>query len=142
MDAGTYDFDVNVAGAGPPTAPLTLAGQDLADDKFTVTAIGTLADDDFDLTAVILDDSSEGLAVVSIPCYSATAAVGNVKVWNLTNPDEPGVLLEDYAYGENAVVELPFGAYMGFDVQPADGTPELVFSLPKSPSMMLSISML
>ena len=116
---------------------MTLAGQELEDgDKLTVTAIGTLAaDDDFELTAIALDDSTEGLqsGLFRLRVIHAATAVGNVKIWNLTDPDaEPSVLLEDYAYGsENAVVELPFGEYtVGFDVQPADGTPELVFDLP------------
>lgn len=138
VPAGTYDFDVNVFGAGAEGAPISLPGANLpAGVKVTATAIGTLdAGDDKALEPIVLidDDSDIEEGSFKIRVIHAAPGVPNVKIWEVSG--EPAALIEDYAYGAfNVVTQLPGGTYnLGFDVAPADGVPELVFNTGEIPA--------
>ena len=138
VPAGTYDFDVNVFGAGPDGAPISIPGAELpAGAKVTATAIGTLdANDDKDLQAIVLvdDDSDIEDGNFKLRVIHAAPAVPAVKIWEVSGA--PASIIENYDYGAyDVVTQLPAGTYnLGFDLAPADGSPELVFNTGEIPA--------
>ena len=99
--------------------------------KVTAAAIGTLdASDDADLMPIVLvdDDSARDPGNVMIRVIHAAPNVPAVKIWEVSG--EPTTIVENYAYGQyDFVFQVPAGEYnLGFDIEPADGNPELIFN--------------
>jgi hypothetical protein len=131
---GTYDFLVTVAGGNPATPALTIPGVMLEGSTFyTVVAYNDFPG----IQTLALVDDYEELAADSIRVRAIHAAVGvgQVDIWEVSDPMDPLPLYVDFDLGEvGEYLDLPVGAYtLGIDTN-NDGDPELTFSIPALPA--------
>ena len=138
VPAGNYSFQVSLAGDTAADAVLTVPSLDLAAGmKYTAAAIGDLNETDGAPapTVIALSDDDSGIAAdaIRIQVVHAAPAVGQVDVWNVTDPSAPAALLMDVDFGVSAVLpDLPAAAYdIGLDVDD-DAMPDVVFSVDAS----------
>ncbi len=134
LPAGSYDVDIVPAGGEIGDSVLTV--QDLAleaDTMYSAAAIGTVAGDPA-LAALPIVDSAADLdaANIRVRAIHAAAAVGQVDIWNITDPAAPAALYEDVDFGvAGDALDVPAGAYtIGLDVDD-DATPDVIFELPE-----------
>jgi hypothetical protein len=122
VPAGDYTFEVSVSGSGPEDAVLAPMLTLDADTKYTAVAIGDLEETDGapGLQALPLVDDDEGIdaANVRITVVHAAPAVGQVDIWEISDPENPVALLEDVDFGASATLpDIPAGALeIGVDV--------------------------
>jgi hypothetical protein len=135
VPAGDYTFEVSVSGSGPEDAVLAPMLTLDADTKYTAVAIGDLEETDGapGLQALPLVDDDEGIdaANVRITVVHAAPAVGQVDIWEISDPENPVALLEDVDFGASATLpDIPAGALeIGVDVDD-DEVPDVTFSIP------------
>ncbi|MFW6050754.1 MAG: DUF4397 domain-containing protein [Myxococcota bacterium] len=134
VPAADYDVDVAPAGEGPGASVLAVDDLSLAADiHHTAVAFDELAS----IQALALVDELDGVAAgdIRVRAVHTASAVGEVDIWNVTDPGSPAVLYEDVAFGDvGDYLDLPAAAYsIGFDVDD-DAEPDLVFDLPDLPA--------
>ena len=132
---GDYAFDVFAAGADPTGTPafsvpsLNYA----ADASYTAVAYESGAS----FAALRLDEPSIEPAAGNIRVRAIHIAngVGQVDIWNITNPAAPSPLIVDFNFGTaTEFLEIPAQAYtLGLDVD-NDASPDLTFSIPALPA--------
>lgn len=134
VPAGTYDFDVAASGGTADDAVLSI--DDLAlDSGASYTAV---AFDELDsIQALALVDDYEGLEEgdIRVRAVHVATGVGEVDIWNITDPGAPAPLYEDVDFGAAGdSIDVPAGAYsVGIDVDD-DAVPDLAFDLPEIPA--------
>ena len=98
-----------------------------ADAFYTAAAVGNLNDSNVEVLA--LGDNYDGIGDnVRIQVVHAASSVGQVDIWNVTDPANPAPLLENVDYKAFADLDLPVGDYViGLDVDD-DATPDLTFN--------------
>ena len=132
---GDYAFDVFAAGADPTGTP-----------AFSIPSLNYAADASY--TAVAYE-SGAGFAALRLDEPAIAPAAGNIRVraihiangvgqvdiWNITNPAAPAPLIVDFNFGTATdFLEIPAQAYtLGLDVN-NDATPDLTFSIPPLPA--------
>ncbi|MFH1143519.1 MAG: DUF4397 domain-containing protein [Candidatus Eisenbacteria bacterium] len=131
---GTYEIDVAANGQTANDAVLSVPGLSLEKDLYyTAVAYNTLSG----IAALALVDNYTGLAAgnIRVRAIHTAAGVGQVDIWNVTNPGSPGVLYADVDFSEvGAYLDLPAAAYtLGFDVN-NDAVPDLNFAIPALPA--------
>lgn len=135
---GIYDIDIAAAGGTYEDAVLSVNDLSLAGNTYyTAVAYNILSN----IAALALVDNYAGLASgnLRVRAIHTAAGVGEVDIWNVTNPASPAPLYVDFAFGEvGAYLDLPAGAYsLGFDVN-NDAVPDLVFALPALPAGVIA----
>jgi hypothetical protein len=130
VPAGTYTFDVAASGSSADDAVLTIEDLELeAGGSYTAVAYDELAS----ISALPLVDDYEGVAAddIRIRAIHVASGVGEVDIWDVTNPGSPAPLYEDVDFGvAGDALDVPAGAYsVGIDVDD-DSTPDLTFDLP------------
>ena len=132
---GDYAFDVFAAGADPTGTP-----------AFSIPSLNYAADASY--TAVAYE-SGAGFAALRLDEPGIEPAAGNIRVravhiangvgqvdiWNITDPTAPTPLIVDFNFGTATdFLEIPAQAYtLGLDVN-NDATPDLTFSIPPLPA--------
>ena len=132
---GDYAFDVFAAGADPTGTPaFSIPSLNYAADA-SYTAVAYESGASF--AALRLDEPAIEPAAGNIRVRAIHIAngVGQVDIWNITNPDAPTPLIVDFNFGTATdFLEIPAQAYtLGLDVD-NDGTPDLTFSIPPLPA--------
>lgn len=132
---GDYAFDVFAAGADPTGTPafsvpsLNYA----ADASYTAVAYESGAS----FAALRLDEPAIEPAAGNIRVRAIHIAngVGQVDIWNITDPAAPSPLIVDFNFGTaSEFLEIPAQAYkLGLDVD-NDASPDLTFSIPALPA--------
>ena len=131
---GDYAFDVFAAGADPTGTP-----------AFSIPSLNYAADASY--TAVAYE-SGAGFAALRLDEPAIEPAAGNIRVraihiangvgqvdiWNITDPAAPSPLIVDFNFGTATdFLEIPAQAYtLGLDVN-NDAIPDLTFSIPALP---------
>ena len=124
-----YTFQVALAGGTPADAaieagPLTLD----AGAKYTATAIGALDDANLEILPLIDADTDVPAGNLRLQVVHAAPAVGQVDIWEVTDPDNPAALLEDVDYKASGSLDVPPAVYnLGIDVDD-DAMPDLTFT--------------
>jgi hypothetical protein len=131
---GTYRIDIAPEGASSAEAVLSVPGLELEKDRFyTAVAFDNLSS----ISALALVDDFDGLAMdnIRVRAVHAAAAVGQVDIWNVTDPANPAPLYVDVDFGVvGGYLDLPSAAYsLGFDVD-NDAVPDLIFAIPALPA--------
>lgn len=135
VPAGDYTFEVSVSGSGPEDAVLAPMLTLDADTKYTAVAIGDLEETNgapgLQALPLVDDDAGIDAANVRITVVHAAPAVGQVDIWEISDPENPVVLLEDVDFGASATLpDIPAGALeIGVDVDD-DEVPDVTFSIP------------
>lgn len=130
VPAGTYDFDVAPADTSPEDSVLTVDGLELqAGNSYTAVAYDLLEN----IQALALEDDLDNVpeGQFRLRAIHVAAGVGEVDIWNVTDPMDPQPLYTDVDFGDvTDYAELDGGAYsVGFDLD-ADAEPDVVFDLP------------
>lgn len=130
LDAGTYSFDITAAMDSPDNAVLTVPDLELsADTYYTAVAYNNAAS----IQAMALVDDYEGLAAgdIRVRAIHTAVGVGDVDIWEISDPMNPIPLFTDVAFGDvSGYEDLPAMAYtLGFDLD-NDANPDVVFELP------------
>ncbi|NQW61379.1 MAG: DUF4397 domain-containing protein [Deltaproteobacteria bacterium] len=132
---GDYSFDVFAAGADPTGTPaFSIPSLNYAADA-SYTAVAYESGTGF--AALRLDEPAIAPAAGNIRVRAVHIAngVGQVDIWNITDPSAPSPLIVDFNFGTATdFLEIPAQAYtLGLDVN-NDGTPDLTFSIPPLPA--------
>jgi hypothetical protein len=130
VPAGTYDFDVAPEGGEPADAVLSVADLELeAGNNYTAVAYDVLAS----IQALALEDDMSPVAAgnIRLRVIHVAVGVGEVDIWNVTDPGDPQPLYTDVDFGDvTDYAELPAEAYtVGIDVD-GDADPDLIFEVP------------
>ena len=130
---GTYEIDIAASGSTANDAVLSVSGLDLMEDSYyTAVAYNTLNG----IAALALVDDYMGLTAgkIRVRAIHTAAGVGQVDIWNVTDPGSPAALYPDFDFGDvGAYLDLPVAAYtLGFDVN-NDAVPDLSFAIPALP---------
>lgn len=134
VPADSYTFQVSVAGATAEDAVLAPELDLAAGQMLTAVALGDLQaeDDDVGLQALALVADMDGLGDnnVRVTVIHAAPAVGQVDVWEVSDAENPQLLLEDVDFGAAATLsDLIAGEMMlGLDVD-NDEVPDVVFDV-------------
>lgn len=141
VPAGDYTFAIAPAGTSLGDAVFTTPTLSLAaDTMYTAVAVGKLApnmsDGAFDVVALV--DDRAGLAAGSVRVQvlhgAAAGAFAEVDVWNVTDPNMPAPLIEDFAFKASGALDVPSVALVvGLDVDD-DGAPDASFDVPPLPA--------
>lgn len=130
VPAATYDFDVSATGTSAEDAVLSIADLEL-EGGMSYTAVAY--DNVTRIKALALADDYDGLAAgnIRVRAIHTAVGVGEVDIWNITDPGAPAPLYEDVAFGvAGDALDVPAGAYtIGIDVDD-DANPDLAFELP------------
>lgn len=122
VPSGTYDLDITDAKG----ATFSVPGVELADGgTYTVYAYGTAKDP----RTVLINDSQEGLekAFGRINMVHGAYDVGEVDIWNVTDPKNPFEIASDLNYGDQKSIDMQEGSVLlGIDTD-NDGVPELTY---------------
>ncbi len=130
LDEGTYSLEVTLAGAPVTEGVLTIDDLQLEEDGIYTAAVFGFADS---LDALFLtedfSDLEEGEARIRV--IHTAPEVGEVDVWNISDPENPVPLVENISLGDaSAYLEVPAEAYViGLDLT-GDEEADLVFELP------------
>jgi len=130
VPAGTYDFDVAASGESPDDAVLSIADLALeAGESYTAVAFDELSS--IQALALVDDYSALDPGDIRVRAIHTAAGVGEVDIWNITEPGDPTPLYEDVDFGDAGdAIDVPAGAYtVGIDVDD-DAVPDLAFDLP------------
>ncbi len=134
VPAGDYTFEVSVTGSPAADAVLMPMLSLEADTKYTAVAIGDLAETDgappLQAIALVDDDADIAATDVRITVVHAAPAVGQVDIWEVSDPNNPVALLTDVDFGAFASLgDIPAGPLsVGVDVDD-DAMPDLVFDV-------------
>ena len=132
---GDYAFDVFAAGADPTGTPaFSIPSLNYAADA-SYTAVAYESGASF--AALRLDEPAIEPAAGNIRVRAIHIAngVGQVDIWNITDPAAPAPLIVDFNFGTaSEFLEIPAQAYkLGLDVD-NDASPDLTFSIPALPA--------
>lgn len=132
---GDYAFDVFAAGADPTGTPaFSVPSLNYAADA-SYTAVAYESGTGF--SALRLDEPAIEPAAGNIRVRAIHIAngVGQVDIWNITDPAAPSPLIVDFNFGTaSEFLEIPAQAYkLGLDVD-NDATPDLTFVIPPLPA--------
>ncbi len=142
---GDYTFQVSVSGTPADEAVLAPELTLEADAFYTAVAIGDLemTDGAPGLQAIALVDDPTGIdaANVRITVVHAAPAVGQVDIWNVTDPENPSPLVENVDFAGSATLpDIPAGPVeVGVDVDD-DAQPDLTFSVDTTAAAGLQIN--
>lgn len=133
VETGTYDVFVSAEGMSADDAVLSVEGVTIEEDKhYTAVAYDSLDS----IQAMLLEDDLSALMADEIRVRAIHAApdVGQVDIWEISDPEMPIALYEDVDFGAvGPYLELPAGAYtLGFDLDD-DARPDVSFELPSLP---------
>jgi hypothetical protein len=133
VETGTYDVHVSAAGSPASEAVLSVEGITLDEDmSYTAVAFDFLDD----LQAMLLSDDLSALDadMIRVRAIHAAPSVGQVDIWEVSNPEMPLALYENVDFGAvGGYLELPVGPYtLGFDLDD-DASPDVTFELPVLP---------
>jgi hypothetical protein len=128
---GDYAFDVFAAGADPTGTPaFSIPSLNYAADA-SYTAVAY--ESGLGFSALRLDEPGIAPAAGNIRVRAVHIAngVGQVDIWNITDPSAPSPLIVDFNFGTATdFLEIPAQAYtLGLDVD-NDANPDLTFSIP------------
>jgi hypothetical protein len=131
VPAGTYTFDVAASGKSADDAVLSIEDLELSEGaSYTAVAYDELES----ISALALTDDYAGLAAgnIRVRAVHSAAGVGEVDVWNVTDPGKPAPLYENLDFGAAGnALDVPAGAYaLGIDTND-DAVPDLTFELPE-----------
>jgi hypothetical protein len=134
VSPGDYTFEISVAGSTAEDAVLAPALRLESGTKYTAVAIGDLSGrGGIALQALPLQDDDAGIEAneVRITVVHAAPAVGEVDVWEVSDPANPLELLSDVPFSAAATLpDIPAGALeLGLDVN-NDRVPDVTFSVP------------
>lgn len=134
VPAGTYDFQVSLAGQGADNAAIEIVGLPLdAGTYYTAMASGSLGAGDLSALALVDDYKDLPTDAFRVQIVHNAAAVGEVDIWNITDPSNPQPLVTDVPFRASTVAELPAGQYnVCFDVD-NNATCDVSFTLPDLP---------
>jgi hypothetical protein len=122
VPSGSYDLDISDAKG----ATFSVSGVELADGgTYTVYAYGT-ADDP---RTILIDDAQDGLPKANgrINMVHGAYDVGEVDIWNVTDPKNPVEVAADLSYGDQQSIDMEEGSVLlGIDTD-NDGVPELTY---------------
>lgn len=134
LDAGTYTFNLTVAGAPPPPPSVLDIGPVALNKNRAYTAVAF--NDVASIEALALEDdlSSTGTGNIRLRAIHVAPDVGEVDIWEVSDLQNPILLYENVNFRDvGDYLLLPAGAYMiGFDVDD-DGVPDLTFATPALP---------
>jgi hypothetical protein len=126
---GSYTFNIAAAPGTPAQSvldvgPLALMGG----TPYTAVAFNTLAAP-IEALALVDNLSNPGAGNIRVRPIHAAPGVGQVDIWEVSDPQNPALLYEDVNFRDvGAYANLPAGTYtLGFDVD-NDATPDLTFS--------------
>lgn len=137
VPAGDYTFQVTVAGDPPEDAVLTPETTLAADTMTTVAAIGDLnmTDDAPELQTIAVADDEAGIDAgnVRVTAIHAAPAVGQVDIWEVSDENNPALLVEDADFAAVAPLgDIPASPLViGIDVDD-DAVPDLTFDVDAS----------
>jgi hypothetical protein len=131
VPAATYTFDVAPEGTSANDAVLSIEDVALAAGaSYTAVAYDELES----ISALALADDYDGVADedIRVRAVHTAAGVGEVDIWNVTDPGNPVPLYEDLDFGDAGdALDVPAGAYtLGIDTND-DAVPDLTFQLPE-----------
>ncbi|HEY3499664.1 MAG TPA: DUF4397 domain-containing protein [Polyangiaceae bacterium] len=131
VPAGTYTFDVAPAGTSAEDAVLSIEDVELAEGgSYTAVAYDELDS----ISALALGDDYARLenGDIRVRAVHAATGVGEVDIWNVTDPGNPAPLYENLDFGAaGESLDVPAGAYvLGVDTDD-DAVPDLTFELPE-----------
>lgn len=131
VPAATYTFDVSPAGTSAEDAVLSIEDVELAEGgSYTAVAYDELDS----ISALALADDYGDLAggEIRVRAVHVAAGVGEVDIWNVTEPGNPAPLYENLDFGAAGdALDVPAGAYtLGIDTDD-DAVPDLTFELPE-----------
>jgi len=138
VPAGEYTFDVSVTGTPVEEAVISAGPLALdANTSYSAVAIGDIegaGDTALQIIALVDDAADIAATDVRITVIHAAPAVGQVDIWEISDPAAPVALLEDVDYGVNATLpDIPAGPLeIGIDVD-NDAEPDLTFSVDVTP---------
>ncbi len=128
LDEGTYTFNLTAAGSPPPPPSVLDIGplQLQRNQAYTAVAFNELAS--IQALALVDDLSSTGTGNIRFRAIHTAPGVGEVDIWDVTDPDNPAPLYTDVNFGDvGAYAVVPAAAYtIGFDVDD-DAVPDLSF---------------
>ena len=135
---GTYTFDISVTGTPVEDAVLSAELTLDANTSYTAVAIGDLEMTDgapgLEVIALVDDAADIDAANIRVTAIHAAPAVGQVDIWEVSDPANPVPLFEDVDYGVFATLptDVPAGMLtVGIDVDD-DATPDLTFEVDAS----------
>ena len=131
VPAATYTFDVSPAGTSAQAAVLSIDDLSLAEgSSYTAVAYDELTS----ISALPLVDDYDGISggEIRVRAVHVAAGVGEVDIWNVTDPGNPTPLYRDLDFGSAGdALDVPAGAYtLGIDTDD-DASPDLTFQLPE-----------
>lgn len=134
VPAGEYTFNVRPSDAAADSAPALSITSTFADgDIVKVIATGLLAGDPALQTMVLAQDPTMPAdGNLRVRLAHAASSVGEVDIWDVTDPDNPAEVLMDVPFSAVAdYLEIPAGAYtFGLDVD-NDMVPDVTFTTPE-----------
>ena len=141
VPAGPYAFAIAPAGGSIDDAVFTTPVLDLAaDTKYSAVAVGKLAPGNGDggFNVVALVDSTDGLAAGQVRLQvlhaAAAAPFAEVDVWEVSDPENPVPLIENFKFEASGSLDVPSAALVvGLDVN-NDGMPDATFNVPALPA--------
>jgi hypothetical protein len=132
LPADDYVFNIAIAGTGVDASVLDVGPLGLAaDTDYTAVAVGNLNDglETIDVLALVDDKAGIGDAI-RVQVVHAASSVGQVDIWNVTDPNAPALLLEDVDFKSAGTLDLPVADYaIGIDVD-NDMVPDLIYGAP------------
>ena len=138
VPVGDYTFEVAPAGTtADDVLEVNLSATLEADTYYTAIAHGYLdpanGDNGFAITPFVQDMSEITEGNFRAQVVHAAAGLGQVDIWNITDPSNPTPLIENFDYGAEVTTELPTGVafVLGVDVDD-DANPDVTFNVPDS----------
>lgn len=138
VPVGDYTFEVAPAGTtADDVLSVNLSATLEADTYYTAIAHGYLdpanGDNGFAITPFVQDMSEITEGNFRAQVIHGAAGIGQVDIWNITDPDNPTPLIENFDYGAEVTTELPTGVafVLGVDVND-DANPDVTFNIPDS----------
>jgi len=127
LPPATYSFQIVASGSPPDPPVLSIDNLDLMPGvHYTAVAYDTLAN--IKALALVDDFSDPAAGNIRVRPIHAAPDVGQVDIWEVSDPGDPVLLYEDVNFGDvGAYAVLPAGSYtLGIDTD-NDATPDLIF---------------
>ncbi|TPV96710.1 MAG: DUF4397 domain-containing protein [Myxococcales bacterium FL481] len=129
LPEASYSFQVALAGGSVQDAAITTDALPLsANAQYTAVAVGDLEQGNLEILALGDDTTDLPADSIRVRVVHAAPAVGQVDIWNVTDPENPAPLFEDVDFAASGVADLPPSSYdIGIDVD-NDAVPDLTFT--------------
>ena len=132
LPADDYTFDValnpstSVMDSILTVGPLSLA----ADIDYTAVAVGQLANNDVEVIALVDDRAGIDPANVRLQVTHAASTVGEVDIYEVSDPANPAALLSDVPYKASDTLNVPVADYLiGIDADNDPSTIEFTYDV-------------